>query len=56
MHVASIHLRPMEGNDEQEVFYLHSALGVGQSRRGAEVEMASGDDLQGASGDNIYRR
>ena len=56
MRVASIHLRPVEGNDEQGGFYLHGALGAGQSRRAAEVEMASGDDLQGASGDNICSR
>ena len=42
---ASIHLRPMEVSDKQGVFYLHSALGVGQSRQGARVETASADDL-----------
>ena len=43
----------MEVSDNQGVFYLHGALGAGQSRLGARVEMASGDDLRGASGDNI---
>ena len=38
------------------VFYLHGALGAGQSRRGARVETASGDDLRGASRDNIHSR
>ena len=54
MHVASIHLRPVEFSDEQRVFYLHGALGVGQSRRGAGVETVSGDDLRGTSGKNIH--
>ena len=53
MRAASIHRRPMEVSDEQGVFYLHGALGAGQSRRGAGVETANGDDLQGASRDNI---
>ena len=56
MRAASIHLQPVEVSDEQGVFYLHGALGVGQSRRGAGVETASGDDLQGAGRDSIYRR
>ena len=56
MRAASIHLGHMEASDEQGVFYLHSALGAGQSRRGAGVETASGDDLQGAGGDNIHNR
>ena len=54
--MTSIHLRPVEVNDKQGVFYLHGALGAGQNRRGAEVETASGDDLQGASGENIHSR
>ena len=53
MRAASIHLRPMEVSNEQGVFYLYGALGAGQSRRGAGVETASGDDLRGAGGDNI---
>ena len=56
MRAASIHLRPVEVNDEQGVFYLHGALGAGQSRRRAGVETASGDDLRGAGGDNIHSR
>ena len=52
----SIHLRLVEVSDEQGVFYLHGALGAGQSMRGAEVETASGDDLRGAGGDNIHSR
>ena len=56
MRAASIHLRLVEVSDEQGVFYLHGALGAGQSRRGAGVETASGDDLRGADGDNIRSR
>ena len=56
MHVASIHLRPVEVSDEQGVFYLRGALGAGQSRQGARVETASGDDLRGAGRDSICRR
>ena len=56
MRAASIHLRPMEVSNKQGVFYLHGTLGAGQSRRGAGVETASGDDLRGAGGDNIYSR
>ena len=56
MRAASIHLRPMEVSDEQGVLYLHGALGAGQSRRGARVETASGDDLRGAGRDNIRCR
>ena len=40
MCAASIHLRPVEVSDKQGVFYLHGALGVGQSRWGARVETA----------------
>ena len=54
MQLASIHLRPMVVSNEQGVLYLHGALGAGQSRRGAGVEMASGDDLRGA-GRRQYR-
>ena len=53
MRVANIQLRPMEASDEQKVFYLHGALGAGQSRWGARVETASEDDLRGACRDNI---
>ena len=56
MRAASIHLRLVEVSDEQRVFYLHGALGAGQSRLGAGVETASGDDLRGAGGDNIRSR
>ena len=56
MCAAGIHLRPVEVSDEQGVFSLHGALGAGQSRRGAGVEMASGDDLRGAGGDSICSR
>ena len=38
MRAASIHLRPMEVSDRQGVFYLHGALGAGQSRRGLELK------------------
>ena len=54
--MANIHLRPMEVSNEQGVFYLHGALGVGQSRVGARVEMASGDDLRGANRDIIHNK
>ena len=54
--MASIHLRTVEVNDKQGVFYLHGALGAGQSRCGARVETVSGDDLRGASRDNIHSR
>ena len=53
---ASIHLRPVEVSNEQGVFYLHGALGAGQSRRGPGVETASGDNLRGAGRDSICRR
>ena len=56
MRTASIHLRSVEVSDEHGVFYLHNALGAGQSRRGSRVETTSGDDLQGAGGDNIRSR
>ena len=56
MRAASIHLRPIEVSDEQGVFYMHGALGVGQSRWGARVETASGDNLRGAGRDNIHSR
>ena len=56
MRAASIHLRPVEVSDGQGVFYLHGALGVGQSRWGAGVETVSGDDLRGAGKDNIHSR
>ena len=52
-HVDSIHLRHVEVSDKQGVLYLHGTLGAGKSKRGARVEMASGDDLRGASGNNI---
>ena len=35
---------------------MHGALGTGQSRPGARVEIVSGDDLRGASRDNIHNR
>ena len=47
--MASIHLQPMEVSIEQRVLYLHGALDVGKSRRGAIVETASGGDLRGAT-------
>ena len=53
---ASIQMRLVEVSNEQGVFYLHGALGAGQSRWGAGVEIASGDDLRGAGGDNIRSR
>ena len=53
---SQIHLEPLEVSDKQGVFYLHSALGAGQSRQGARVKTVSGDDLQGAGGDTIYSR
>ena len=56
MRAASIHLRLVEVSDKQGVFYLHGALGAGQSRQGAGVETASGDDLRGAGRDNIHNR
>ena len=56
MHAASIHLRLVEVSDEQAVFYLHGALGAGQSRWGARVETASGDDLGGAGGDKYLHQ
>ena len=40
----------------KEFFYLHGALGAGQSRQGAGVETASDDDLRGAGGDSICKR
>ena len=56
MRAASIHLQPVKVSNKQGVFYMHDALGAGQSRRGAGVETASGDDLRGAGGDNICTR
>ena len=53
---ASLHLRPVEVSNKQGVFYLHSTLSAGQSRQGARVEMASGDNLRGVGGDNIHSR
>ena len=42
--------------NKQGVFYLHGALGPRQSRRGAGVETASGNNLRGAGRDNIHSR
>ena len=38
----SIHLRLVEVSDEQGVFYLHAALGVGQSRAGPGLYKSHG--------------
>ena len=40
----------------KEYFICTGALGAGQSRRGAGVETASGDDVRGVGGDSIYTR
>ena len=52
--MANIHLGSMEVSNKQGALCLHGALGVGKSRRGLGVEMVSGDDLRGASGNNIH--
>ena len=45
--MASIHLRPMEVNDNEEFLYLHGALGVGKNWRCAGIKTMSGHNLQG---------
>ena len=56
MDATSIHLRPVEVSNKQEVLYLHATLSAEQSRRGTGVETVSGDDLQCAGRNNIRSR